>query len=757
MRSKSTIWLFPLLLMLLGMGIFARTSSAQTSDRSADGMERKKLSVMLLIDGSVRGMERQPMDAQRLYVEIDQNKRQHQSRDDSYALSRAFMEKQLEEDLKIRIDQILTASGLTDMDPAWCESVEADALSQGKIHIEDNLAVHADAIFGEARSKAVEEQRINLVHLATPKTREDFLNVERRSPELHKALLERSLRLYREPLLSENRDYLASQIDGIIHEAWRQFDTQRKKVRDSKGGGDRDITIDAIERAIHAEIDQYRASLKKPYPVFPSVNESIPPRSRQLAFEKFSHWAASWNDPIPKERLVGLIENDIEAHRVAFQSKQVLSQFFLLKTQAEMLSEYLRRVPSKDQRRLQAFLMEQPSFYVQIEKAVEKALRHFEEARQDVSEAQFTRLFPTLADGSWKLSETDVQRRYNQDHKTDSDRRIQNFLASKKVIEETDRLVQKAVYRLADRGDAAIMLQMSLAQDNRQRSKENVDRLFLETADSEMKMDWVLAQLVTKATKEIQEAWSHTELSESYPQLFAIVKDQIRKDIKDLIPMELKRGEEIRRTGIVQTKGQEDPAQGKPLYVQEEKTRQREKQKKEFARRSREKGEYRGTGRVRDGHSTGVSGYGAGSGENRLRDVVIDIDIENEKIVIVSVTIGDDAPFTFTFPLRKETYKNYRERVAPHLAHVEKRLADHFSERIQDFRFEPVYIVTRIFHVRVPYGLVYDLRESVQKAVNALGGKKLPVYWYDGFYLDKNPVRIVDIRKKSIRMEADFQ
>ncbi len=419
-----------------------------------------------------------------------------------------------------------------------------------------------------------------------------------------------------------------------------------------------------------------------------------------------------------------------------------------------MLAEYLGRLSPKDQRRLQAFLTEQPSFYVQIEKAVEKALSHFEEARQDVSQTQFNNLFPTLVDGSWKLSETDVQRRYNQDHKKDNDRLIQNFLAGKQVIEETDLLVQKAVYRLADRGDAAIMHQMSLAQDNRQRSKENVDRLFLEVADSEMKMDWVLAQLVAKATKEVQEDWSHTALSGSYPQLFDLVKDQIRKDIKDLIPMELKRREEIRQTGIVQTSEKEKSAQGKTLFVQTEKTRQREKQSKEFTPQAREKGEYKETGKAQGGRAKGLSGYGEGSGEKELRDVIIDIEIENEKIVIVSVTIGDDTPFTFTFPLRKENYKNYRERVAPHLAHVEERLAACFSERVQDFRFEPVYIVTRVFHVRVPYGFVYDLRESVQKAVNALGGKKLPIYWYDGFYLEKGPVSILEIRKKSIKIGA---
>jgi hypothetical protein len=183
--------------------------NAQHAGENRAETERKKLSVMLMVKGAVRSLEKQPIDTESLYKEINGKKRQHIEETQSRFISKTYIENEFKDGLRNRLEDIFKAAGLKDIDPTWCQESESEALEQGKSQIQKNLSQNFDGTFTKVRAKVVKEQEAKLEKFATPETPQDYLNVEKKSPELHTDLMKRSIKLYSEPLFSENKKILS--------------------------------------------------------------------------------------------------------------------------------------------------------------------------------------------------------------------------------------------------------------------------------------------------------------------------------------------------------------------------------------------------------------------------------------------------------------------------------------------------------------------------------------------------------------------
>lgn len=765
-KSAIVIWLCLIILV----GLVTKLNAQHAGENRAE-TERKKLSVMLMVKGTVRSLEKQPIDTESLYEEINGKKRQHQEKDQSRSISKTHIEIEFNDNLRTRLENIFKAAGLKDIDPEWCQKSEAEALEQSKSHIQKNLAQNFDGTFNKVRTKVVKEQEAKIEKFATPETPQDYLNVEKKSPELHTDLMKRSIKLYSEPLFSENKEVLSNKIRDIIKEAYRQFDAQRSIVTESQGVGDRDITVDSIQQALLDEIKRFMQQEKNPYKIFPSVQDMVLPASQQIASSKFDRWVASWRYLVPFEEIQREISENCVRHRQKSQSKKALLTFFRPDIQNEIFGDYLGELSPHARQVLRRFLEKQPAFENQISLAVEKSLEHFRDARERVSNAQFKEHFPTLDDNTWKLNETAIQRRYRKDTAEDNKRIVQELLTGKQVIVETDQLVAAAVANLAGKGDTAIKDQMSLADSYRAEAEKNIEQLFSGIADTELGAKEFINNLVTTATAEIQQSWSTKALAIDYPKLFQMVKNKIRQDIKDLMPIELERRkmerEAERRAREVEEKRKKEEKQ-KELERLSEQKRKEEKNKTGGASsggdraatgpgigtgdgpgKGKDKGS--GGGGGGDGHGGGGLGIGPGDGAGLTRlepDVIIDIDIVKKKMVRVSVKLIKGKPYEFTFPLGYKDFNKYRAMIKSGLKAVEERFKDYLSEKAQKQGIEQIYIFTRVYNIKVPYGIVYDLRESVRNIVMDLKIKEKHILWYDGFFMQKGPIS-ERIRKRS--------
>jgi uncharacterized membrane protein YgcG len=582
-------------------------------------------------------------------------------------------------------------------------------LNRAKARSKKNLSQNFDGTFTKVRAKVVKEQEAKLEKFATPETPQDYLNVEKKSPELHTDLMKRSIKLYSEPLFSENKKILSKKISDIINEARRQYDEQHSIVVESRGVGDNDITVDSIKKALLGEIERFRQQLKNPYKIFPSVQDMLVPASKQIASSKFDRWVTSWSFLVPREEIQRQISEDSVLHRQKSQSKQALLTFFRPGIQKKIFGDYLGGLTSNDRQALRKFLENQPAFESQISLAVEKSLKHFHDAREMVSSAQYNRYFPMLADSTWKLDETAIQKRYRMDTTKDNQRILQKFLTGKQVIAETDQLVAVAVAKLAARGDAAIKGQMTLADRYRARAKNNIEQLFAGIANTKLNAKQFINNLVTTATADIQQLWSAKALARDYPQLFQMVKDKIRKDIKDLIPIELKRREKARED---ERKRKDD----EEIRIKKEKEKEIEQLAEQKKKEKETTGAPTGEGGTATGPGTGTSdgpgegksegpsgggggkdsgggggggsgaGFGPGSGgglEKLEPDAIIDIDIVKKNEVKVSVKLIKGEPYEFTFSLWYKDYNKYHDKVKSNLENVEERFKDYLSNKAQ--------------------------------------------------------------------------
>lgn len=746
MKPAASIWLGFILLVGLGSGLNAHAVSGNTMER-----ERRKLSVMLLVEGALRSVEKQSIDTRGLHDEINGNKLLHQKKGDSRTLSRTYIKKEFEEDLQNKIDEIFKASGLKDVDPAWCQKSEAEALKLGKTRIEINLSQNFSTAFNEVRSAVVTEQEAELEKFATPESRQDYLKVEKRSPSLHDDLLVRSIEMYSYPIFSENKDYLSRKINDIIDEAWRQYDTQRSIVSESRGVGDSDITVEAIQNSILNEIELYRQSLKNPYDTFPSVQESIVPASKQTASTKFDRWAGSWRYFIAQEKIEKEIQADSVTHRDQRRSREVLKKIYRPEVKRQLFSDYLGMLSPGEEQRLQKFLESQPSFDNQMDMKVDSSLKYFDDTRKVVSQSQFVNNFPGLSNNTWKLDEKAVEKRDTVDTIKDNQKIVQKFLADKKIIEETDELVATAVKRLAGKGDAALNVQKTLVDEYIDRMKANTPQLYNDIADTELEADEFINDLVREATAEIDQSWSYKVLANDYPRLFGIVKDKIRKEIKDLIEFELKK-----RKDVAQKKQKEREEEIK--LKAEDKKEEEDGGGPSPGRGGEHEGPEKGPGEG-PGTGTGVgNGGGRGDGADMKKiapDAIIDIDFEDERSVRVIVNIQDAKPFNFTFQPDQGDYNKFLAMINSHLDEVEMRFKNYLDQKVTETGNEIVYIITRVFHVKVPYNIVYALRERIRNVVIALNIKEKHILWYDGFFLEKADTIPEKIRKRSTSLGTE--
>ena len=717
-----------------------------------DELERKKLSVLLLVDSAVKAIEGQPVEAQSIYRAITGDKAHHQERRNSYESSRLNAEETLIKDLKKKLNPIFNASGLLQIDPSWCRKIEKQALLKAGPYIEENLTRNFGESFERARSNAVREQQESLAKVARPQTRQDYEKIEKRSPGLRDDLLRRSTQTYSEPIFSENLDYLGGKIDEIIREARQQYNRQRTIVRDSQGGGKEAITLHSIQTAILKELENYRSSLQHPYDIFPSVKKSILPRAKEIALKKFEIWAESVDITIPDKKIRDTIQKNIPRHRIRSESRQLVMRTFLPEIQKKTMEDYTKALPMAEKKGLQQFLKAQPSYSIQVEKVTENSIMRFSAVRGAIGEEQFAHTFPDLAVGSWKLGKDAVQRRYNRDKRKDNQRIVAALLSNKSLLEETETMVAETVKRLADKGDLALKQQMLLVDGYRKKTEKETQILFQQVSDDELGTNAAIDRLVAIASKEIGQTWSDMALSKVYPALFDPVEDQIRKEVKDLLPIEMKRREALRRSGTKKVLDQpETGAAGNKQSLRSGLKETSRKGEKRFGE-SGTVSEKEGTGKT---IGTGAGGKGPlRSGKKGITSltVFIDIDIESEKIVITTVRIDETDSFIFTFPLGRENNKRFQALVSHQLETFEHRIKEVFSAIPEDSTIRFVYCVTRMFHVRVPYGLVYDLRKRFSKALNTGSSKRFSLFWYDGFFSKKGQMDLTTIKKKSWRL-----
>ena len=167
-----------------------------------------------------------------------------------------------------------------------------------------------------------------------------------------------------------------------------------------------------------------------------------------------------------------------------------------------------------------------------------------------------------------------------------------------------------------------------------------------------------------------------------------------------------------------------------------------------------------GSGGGAGGGTGGGTGGGGGGGDDgdgqNPADAIIDIDYVNGKIT-AGIMFPKKSTVEFNFVL------GYGGKIDPekflNSMNSAQRLFTHWfksvSEKSTDEKDIKLYVVTRVFEGRVHYGVVFNFRQAIKNALEAVGDKRLRVNWHDGMFKKKFKGKReipLDIRKQSRSM-----
>ena len=701
-------------------------SSASRNGDVLATKENKLLTAQLLVNEIRKNIKTSASDVEFLYREMNSNMKMHQNPQDSRAICRKITEDHL---LKKYNREVVNILDKLDADKpedikSWFDQKEREKLLNTDMAIQENINKYFDSTFRTVRSKVCKEQITRLIGDVCP-TEEEVETVSRN--QLRERLLEQVIKKQKEPVFVENKPLLSKNvIDPILDDADKQRREQLRIVEKSTGGNM--ITPADIQTFTENELREYREALQKLrgskkiagkiYDIFPSVKKKIRPRSEQMAVKKFSRSLLYPSFPVSQQNLHNLIKNNLPRHIHTEESRRLCLDYFRQDIQKKVVEKYARTVSEPKRSGFRIFLKQLIADNDECRKAFVKLIErslysNFKKARQDISKEQFGKFFSPLASNSWRPGCDKIDSFYNKLYITIPQPLSMEGISSGSfdssiLLGETRAMVAEAEKKQIGEGLDALRKQMHIVDELEVQVKRELEKSsFLPTVE----------ELIKLFTSEVKSKWSFVTLAEKYEKLFPRTLKDIERRSKAMLPVEKKR-----RDRIVEIKAKEfhrnEPLleQGKRLYKDEKKTTLPKNL-------PLSKGPGTGSG-------TGGEGRGTHKGKevkkgNIIPEIIIDLDYSQGSI-ISDLTLVATKLDSVQFVLSGDP-DNDREE----LLEIQRVFRTWLAPELTKSKEILIHVLTRIYHRRVYYGVVFDLRECLERSVIHHSGKKTIIRWYD--------------------------
>jgi uncharacterized membrane protein YgcG len=740
-----------------------------------------RLAVKLIIKDLGEKSASVKIDEKPLLDEINGNKGRHSSRKESEEIIRTLAYGQIAGWYSVKInDAIRKYEKSKPEDEVWFTPDEKKSMEKiPESAANASLNPRFGGIFERVRGKACDDQKARVTANIHPSESEVETMDE---VKLRSYLTDRIVRdqNQREPVFEENVPFVGSNlVDPIISDARTQLVAQKGLVANSDGG--QSILPSDVGSFIRSAIDQYRSELSKNkerekpvarwvYGVFPSVASSIPARSEAVAAYKFSKFVSEFNLECSKADLKGMMNSSMASHKNRNESWNNCFKALGPAILGKAVAAYASKLPSEKQQAAAEFARRAASSCKpEVDALVTRTIgKPFHEARQEIAGEQFGRFFGPLVKGAWRPSEKEISSHYSGMAVVIDKPLSTSGIASSQfdesiLLDETVAMVSDSQKKIVEEGLSAMRLQMQLSE-----SVCNAAAIAIKSEPTPPSDDVLTENLV----RVLSGKWSssNAELSVKYG-IFSCVKDDVRRRVKDMLPLEAQRRSneakakaERKAAADAEAKRKADE-ESRPKPVPQEKSisdritkgfgqnMSQEQDRGSPGNSGGKGGGQKGSGGGTDGGKGGGSGPGGGGkgdgemerpGGELIVDLVIDFDKQSDGNALVTLR--------FVGIHSKAAEKEYKFMIDPSESDDPEELADKLSNITQMFQGwlglvingagqnenQEVLVVARVFSGGVSYNAVNAVRRCLARAANSVKSDKMKVYWFDDFFKDKD-------------------
>jgi len=691
--------------------------------------QNKLLTASLLVNEIRESIKNAGIEASVLHREMENNKKEHQDSQRSRSICKQtttnYLHKRYEREVAHLLKELDTDK--PESIGSWFDLHDRKNFLNPKQIVRENLNANFDSAFNTARSKVCKEQISRLIGDVYP-TEEELEKSGRN--QLRTALLERLIRKQKESIFTENRPLLSKNIiEPILNDAYKQKNEQSDIVRKSTGGNA--IEPAEIQEFLVNELKQYQQNLRKlragkkspskVYDILPSVKTMIDKRARDLAGSKFLQSLSYPTFAISEESVYDLINSGLAAHAKTNESKLLCQESFRQDLRQQAITDHAGKVlVSKRagfEKFLNQFLSENKNcaraFDMLIDRSTSPA---FKKARQNISRKQFSEFFAPLANASWQLSDKKIDSYYFKKSSIEiADPFSVNGISSKhfkrnELLDETRVMVIDAEKNYINKSLYALREQMN--------SVEKVEPLVKVELKNFHPVPTINA-MIELFTSKVNAKWSNMPLAGKHKKLFPRVHKDIEKRSKALLHRETTRRERIE-------KAKNDASKETQLSQELGK---RQNQNRNDQTRDKNKPPSPPT---LPGIGRGPGGKGGGTHDGKevkegtvTPEIIIDLDYGRGG-VIANFTLVESELSQVEFVLSGQPDMDLAT-----LSDIKRLLETWLKPEAPAVQEIHIDVLTRIFHRRVYYGVVFDLRECLKKAAIRLYTKNISIHWYD--------------------------
>lgn len=217
-------------------------------------------------------------------------------------------------------------------------------------------------------------------------------------------------------------------------------------------------------------------------------------------------------------------------------------------------------------------------------------------------------------------------------------------------------------------------------------------------------------------TSEVNAKWSDMPLAGKHEKLFPRVHKDIEKRSKALLHREATRREKIDEAKI--TASQEN-------RLSREQGKRQDQNRSDQTRDQNKPPSLPGIGR-----GPGAEGGGTHNGKEVKEgifkpEIIIDLDYGQGGVIADFTLIASElSPVEFVL-------SGQLDMDLTTLSDIRRLLETWLKPETSAYQEIHIYVLARIFHRRVYYGVVYDLRECLKKAAVRVYTKNISIHWYD--------------------------
>jgi hypothetical protein len=647
---------------------------------------------------------------------MEQNIKAHQELHNSEAICKEVVNKYYTELYQTHVQRIL--EDLNKDRPEQINSwfTEKEKITFLKLKETTQLGIQKQFLdqYKRARKQACQNQMKRLIRDISP-TEFEFENIK---PDILRAnLLARLIKKQKEPIYAENRTSLVSEIIApILREAERQRQEQKRFVEGIDSGGH--ILPREIEKHIREALNKYIQSLHekhknlglstKVYEVFPSVNQKIGMRSALLTRNAFLNHLTSYYCSIDPNGLYHLIKDNLNMHTESRESWLLCYARFKDQIYEGAIEKYTTLLEPEKKKEGKIFFHKEilkDQFQDASENLIERNLRKdFVKTRAGIAKEQYKTFFSPLFSNQWRPSYDDIDSRYH-----DSSLEILVPFSFKGIsngpyqhsvlLEETKGMVLEYEKKVLEEGLRALREQMNL----------------VETLESEMK-EYLLQSVylpsldifIDTYTNKVLQKWKSHSLNLKYPNLF----ERVEKDIDKRAKAILLSVENMKKSDVIVYNAAE--------YNDSHQAKQKRTGDNASSPSENNPGDIKG----------GAGGQKQKNGAIQLHkgtkspEVIIDLNYKGGGIIIRLTFISEGSCF--------EMFINENiERDAIALMKIQENLSKWLAQDNRRSKKLNIYVLTRIFHRKICYGLVYDLRNCADQAIQKYFDSQIKLHWYD--------------------------